>query len=92
MKMTHVIVEGRVQGVAFRDYTRREATQLGLSGWVRNLRNGSVEVMLAGADRDIAAMLEWLKKGSPRARVDNLMVETVAADEHFTTFDIRYDY
>lgn len=92
MKMTHVIVEGHVQGVFFRDYTRRQACQLNLLGWVRNLRNGTVEVMLAGADKDVAAMLDWLKQGSPRSRVDNLIVETVESDEYMTTFEVRYDH
>lgn len=91
MKMTHVIVEGQVQGVFFRDYTRRQARDLNLLGWVRNLRNGKVEVMLAGADQDVAAMLDWLKQGSPRSRVDNLLVETVESDEDPATFEVRYD-
>ncbi len=91
MKMTHVIVEGMVQGVFFRDYTRREARNLNLVGWVRNLRDGTVEVVFSGADRDMAAMLEWLKKGSPRSRVDNLIVKTIETDEYITTFDVRYD-
>ena len=91
MKITHVIVEGQVQGVFFRDYTRREAKSLNLVGWVRNLRNGTVEVAFAGADQDVAAMLEWLKKGSPRSRVDNLIVKTTETDEYITTFEIRYD-
>lgn len=92
MKMTRVIVEGHVQGVFFRDYTRRQASSLKLVGWVRNLRNGSVEAMFAGAEENVAAMIDWLKLGSPRSRVDNLIVETIESDEYLTTFDIRYDY
>ena len=91
MKMTHVIVEGQVQGVFFRESTRREASHLDLSGWVRNVKDGTVEVMLAGPDR-VAAMLDWLKRGSPRSRVDKLRVETIESDEELTPFAIRYDY
>jgi acylphosphatase len=88
--MTHVIIEGLVQGVSFRDYTRRQAFILHLTGWVRNLSDGSVEAMLCGADSDITRMLDWLRQGSPRSRVDNLRIRQVPATEHFTTFAIRY--
>lgn len=90
MKMTHVLVEGLVQGVYFRDYTQRQAYILNLSGWVRNLQNGSVEVMLSGTDRNVSAMLDWLKVGSPRSRVDNLIVEQIESDDTFTGFEVRY--
>ena len=90
MKMTHVIIEGLVQGVCFRDYTQRQAFILNLTGWVRNLGNGSVEAMLAGADQDVAAMLDWLKVGSPRSRVDNLIVEHIESDDKFAGFEVRY--
>lgn len=90
MTMTHVIVEGLVQGVSFREYTRRQAFILHLTGWVRNLSDGSVEAMLCGADSDITRMLDWLRQGSPRSRVDNLRIRQVPATEHFTTFAIRY--
>ncbi|KJR96436.1 MAG: hypothetical protein VR65_28335 [Desulfobulbaceae bacterium BRH_c16a] len=92
MKMTHVIVEGHVQGVFFRSYTERQASLLNLNGWVRNIGNGTVEAMFAGADKDVAAMLEWLKIGSPGSRVDNLRVETVDSDEKVTSFEVRYNH
>jgi acylphosphatase len=90
MKMTHVLVEGLVQGVCFRDYTQRQAYILNLSGWVRNLENGSVEVMLSGTDSSVSAMLDWLKVGSPRSRVDNLIVKHIESDDTFTGFEVRY--
>jgi acylphosphatase len=89
MKTIHVIVEGRVQGVFFRDYTHRQACQLNLSGWVRNKGDGTVEAILSGADSDVKSMLEWLWQGSPRSRVDNIHTREVA-EEHYTTFEIRY--
>jgi acylphosphatase len=91
MQMIHVIIEGLVQGVCFRDYTRRQAFTLQLTGWVRNLPNGSVEAMLCGPADKVAAMLQWLRQGSPYARVDKLHVTEVDdGGEELTTFEIRY--
>jgi acylphosphatase len=90
MKTTHIIVKGRVQGVFFRDYTLKQAQQLNLTGWVRNLRDGSVEALLCGLEDNISSMLEWLGEGSPHSRVDNLQREDVESDEKHTTFEIRY--
>lgn len=90
MQTIHAIVDGLVQGVCFREYPRREAFTLGLTGWVRNLPSGSVETMLCGPTDRINTMLEWLKQGSPRSRVDELHICEVAGEEHFTTFEIRF--
>jgi len=90
MKKTHVQVEGRVQGVFFRDYTQRQAHQLNLSGWVRNKRDGSVEAILSGDDTNVKAMLEWLKEGSPLSRVENIHIHETITEEEYTTFEVRY--
>jgi acylphosphatase len=90
MQTTHVIVEGLVQGVCFRDYTRRQAYALQLTGWVRNLPNGSVEAMFCGPSDKVAEMLQWLRRGSPHSRVDGLHIREEVTEEHFTTFEIRY--
>ena len=90
MRRIRVIVEGLVQGVCFRDYTRRQAFTLQLTGWVRNLPNGSVEATLCGPSDKVAAMLHWLRQGSPRSRVDELHVEELAGEQQFTAFEIRY--
>jgi len=90
MKTAHVIVEGRVQGVSFRDYTHRQAHQLNLSGWVRNNRNGTVEAVFKGAEKDVQSMLDWLWQGSPHSRVDNVRTKEVSTEEDFTTFEVRY--
>jgi acylphosphatase len=90
MKTTHVIVEGRVQGVCFRDYTYRQALQLNLSGWVRNKADGSVETMFSGTENDVQSMLDWLWQGSPRSRVDRIRTREVTSLENSTTFEIRY--
>ncbi|WP_020650538.1 acylphosphatase [Solimonas variicoloris] len=65
-------VRGRVQGVFFRQSTRERADALGLSGWVENRPDGSVEGLACGAAPALDALREWLQHGPPRARVDAL--------------------
>ncbi len=74
-----VRIFGRVQGVGFRDWTIREARRLGLSGWVRNRRDGSVEVLLAGENEQIETMLTRCREGPPLAIVER--IETMPTDE-----------
>ena len=84
------IVSGRVQGVFFRDFTRRHADGLGITGYVRNLPDGSVEVIAEGDRLQLATLLGWLKIGSPRSRVEK--VEAAWSDPSGTHvgFKIRY--
>jgi acylphosphatase len=65
----HLIIEGRVQGVFFRDSTRREAIELGLCGWVKNRFDGSVEVVAEGPKEKIETLIAWCHHGPPIARV-----------------------
>lgn len=65
-------VEGYVQGVGFRDAAMRQALALGLAGWVRNRRDGSVEALLQGSADAVARMEAWLHHGPPAARVDRV--------------------
>jgi acylphosphatase len=86
-----VIIRGKVQGVFYRASAVREAEQLGLTGWVRNLPGGrSVEVEVEGETHSLDAFLAYLKKGPPHALVDS--VETVWSEPSgsFTGFSIRY--
>ena len=71
----HLFVSGLVQGVFFRDSTRLKAEELGVTGWVRNLSDGRVEIMAEGEKEKVEELVEWVKKGSSAARVDNLDVE-----------------
>lgn len=70
--LIHLFVKGRVQGVGFRAFVQKKATQLNLSGWVRNRINGCVELMLEGAPDKIEAFLTDCRRGSYFARVDAL--------------------
>lgn len=84
-RTVRVRLEGRVQGVGFRYWTERTATDLGLDGWVRNRRDGGVEAVFAGRGRDVALMIERCRSGPPAARVDfvKVMEETVSPGEGF---------
>jgi len=85
----HVLVSGRVQGVGFRWYARETAERLGLGGWVKNLTDGRVELLLEGRDQAVEAMLVWLERGPPAAHVKNLEV-VERASEGLTTFSVRH--
>jgi acylphosphatase len=65
----HVIIRGRVQGVGFRYWTQGEALRLGLEGFVRNRRDGTVEAMFSGPEEAVDAMLEACRQGPPGAKV-----------------------
>lgn len=69
---TRVTVEGRVQGVWFRESTRRMAAESGLAGWVRNLPDGSVEAVFEGPEADVVHAVEWARRGPEHALVTSL--------------------
>ncbi len=77
-RIIRVRITGKVQGVWFRAWTREEARDLGLDGWVRNRLDGSVEAVLAGESTDIDTMLRLLESGPPMASVEKVAYETVA--------------
>ena len=70
----HVIISGRVQGVWFRGWTKQQASSLGLTGWVRNRRDGTVEAIFQGDAADIDAMLNACWQGPPAASVADIRV------------------
>ena len=72
MLMQRVIVSGRVQGVNFRHFITVEANKRNLAGWVRNLRDGTVEAVFAGPDRDVTDMIEQCRAGPPHANVERV--------------------
>ncbi|MNT82244.1 Acylphosphatase [compost metagenome] len=83
-----VRVSGRVQGVSFRIWTRREAERLGVAGWVRNERDGSVAAMIVGSDAALANMIERLWIGPAAASVVSVETEPVALSEPVQGFQI----
>lgn len=85
-----VRVYGLVQGVFFRSHTAREARRLGLTGWVRNMEDGSVEAIFEGEEYSVERMISWCRRGPPAARVEKIEVKRENADEReFVDFEIR---
>jgi len=76
LRTVHVRITGKVQGVWYRAWTAEEARDLGLDGWVRNRRDGSVEAVFAGRSDDVDAMLALCREGPPLARVSDVSWET----------------
>jgi len=81
------IVSGRVQGVGFRFSARREALRLGLTGWVRNLDDGDVELRAEGQRGALADFRAWLQEGPPGAWVERVDARPVEPTGSFSTFD-----
>jgi len=85
-----IVVTGRVQGVYFRMATRQAATRFGVSGWVRNRADGTVEALLEGDETDVDATIDWCRTGPPGARVQRVDVDWEAYEGESETFEIRY--
>jgi acylphosphatase len=85
----HAIVHGRVQGVSFRFYTRDEADALGLTGWVANQDDGSVEVVAEGPRAMLDRLAAWLQHGPPAARVTNVQINFLPPTDQFDRFTIE---
>ncbi|HET7500134.1 MAG TPA: acylphosphatase [Kofleriaceae bacterium] len=83
------IVTGRVQGVSFRAFTVDEARGHGLTGWVRNLPDGSVELEAQGDDAAVAALLAWCAHGPPSARVAGVATSELAVVPGEHGFGVR---
>jgi acylphosphatase len=90
MNRIHVFISGRVQGVAFRWVTDDVARQLGVVGWVRNIRDGRVEVLAEGEEETLKEFIEFLKRGPRHARVTDIDIEWLEATSEFKRFDVRY--
>ena len=84
----HFLVSGQVQGVFFRASTEAAARRLGLTGWVRNLRDGRVELVACGEQAPLEELERWLWQGPPRARVTEVQVQETVA-QSFDGFFVR---
>ncbi len=82
-----VKVYGRVQGVFFRESMSRQAEALGVAGWVRNRRDGSVEAMLFGDESAVETLIQWAGSGPEMARVDR--IEISPATGEYSSFERR---
>jgi len=86
----HCLISGKVQGVFYREFTKRRAVELGIKGVVRNLEDGTVEVIAQGEEEQLKRFVKLLKKGSTFTRVENIEVEwTNTLHDTFTDFTVE---
>ncbi len=89
-RRVHVIVVGRVQGVCFRDYTRKKSLELGLRGWVRNLPTGDIEIRAEGPAARLSALAIWCRQGPPMAKVIDISVRWEDSLDEFDEFRVTW--
>ncbi|WP_296028007.1 acylphosphatase [uncultured Aggregatibacter sp.] len=83
-------IYGHVQGVGFRYFTWKQALKIGVTGFVRNLADGSVEVVAVGSESQIDTLNAWLQHGPCTAIVDDVFVEDYLGDKEFTAFQVLH--
>ena len=90
MKTLYVRITGKVQGVWFRQSTKREAEKRAINGWVKNTQNGAVEGLFQGNVSDVDDLLSWCHQGPPLSKVEQVKVDEIEDEEIFSSFSIRY--
>lgn len=86
----HAKIIGRVQGVSYRYYTQLKALEIGLSGWVRNLPDGSVELMVEGSSADVKTLIDWCQIDPSMADVVDIQLDSYPATGEYKGFEIRF--
>ena len=89
-KNVHVLISGRVQGVWYRASTKQKAEYLGITGWVKNTKDGSVEAIFEGEEEKIDEMIKWCYKGPPLAKVNNIDIKNNQQIIGFEEFSIKH--
>jgi len=90
MKQLHVIISGKVQGVFFRHFTKKRASALGLSGWVRNTADKKVEAVFEGRRDTLQKMLQFCKRGPPGATVERVEETWGNATGEYAGFTVKH--
>lgn len=85
----HLRIHGRVQGVGYREAMRRSADAFSVTGWVRNLPDGTVEALLSGSEASVEAVIDWARTGPRLARVSRVDVSDGGAPCEFNGFERR---
>ena len=89
MVSRQIRVSGRVQGVGYRASLEHEARKLGVSGWVRNRRDGTVEALLQGSPEAVEALTAWARRGPPGAKVTDLTTSPAEHEPAHAAFEMR---
>ena len=89
-KRVHLFVTGRVQGVFFRQATKVIAIKNNVTGWVRNLDDGRVEILIEGDDKCIDSVIAWCDCGPANSRVDDIQINNENYLGNFKNFEVRY--
>ena len=90
MEEFRAIISGRVQMVMFRDFTCRKARKMGVTGFVRNLSDGTVEAVAQGSKENLEKLIEYLHTGSMLSRVEHVAVEWRVPQKNFDSFELVY--
>jgi len=90
MQRVRILVKGTVQGVFFRSNAKREAESLGLTGYAKNMPDGTVEVIAEGPKEKLDELVEFCKKGPEAAEVSKIDVKFEKASNEFESFEVRY--
>jgi len=89
-KRVHIFVTGRVQGVFFRQATRVIAIKNDVTGWVRNLDDGRVEILIEGGQKCVDSVVEWCRFGPANSRVDDIEIKEEEFVGEHENFEVRY--
>ena len=89
MKRIRILIEGRLQGMNFRYHTQQQGQKLGLSGFVRNLSDGRIEIDAQGDDESIEQMLAWCQEGPQSAQLKSILFRYDEPSEHISDFIVR---
>jgi len=89
-KRVHIFVNGRVQGVFFRQATKVIAIKNNVTGWVRNLDDGRVEILIEGDDKCVDSVIEWCNIGPANSRVDDIQINNEEYSGKLENFEVRY--
>ncbi len=90
VKRIHAVVKGKVQGVFYREFTRREAGALGIGGFARNLKDGSVEIVAEGEEKNLQEFMKMVRKGPLMAFISEVEAKEEPPTGEFEGFDIRF--
>jgi acylphosphatase len=82
-------ITGKVQGVGFRYFAHQKANEIGITGWVKNSRDGGVSIIAQGEETNLITFLDYLKSGPARARVDKISKNTIQFSTNFKSFILK---